>query len=549
MHICFVGSNPSHGIPIRSFQLSSILQIRLKFCEDYVHFFWSKISLRVQRKTQALSKKHSFKILPQFGWMFPHNSTLPAYNYSYVTNGHAKRNITDAPLACNTLTGPIKPDVLSRKQFCKKLLLPKPANSSDDGSWPETNIDGPISLVVQHQQVLSQSNQVTHRIWILLGEIHRMETSCPSPSMSVLDFVGHVAQNSGGCSVDLMLEEWAGSISGGRSPVQRISTPMSKFNEFFRDCSNRSQISLSQTPSTPQCYQYIVDHNLRVTYADPRYEILGSHPARRHRETDAIAKLLLDFGNSTKPNASPSFLTAMENIAKADIIPKDFITVRRVRRLEYLLACMKEPHVHTSTQEKLIQLFNMVLADTIPVAIHSCPLMRSQLASLDEPYKTRLVHAHRAIAWRKKKRYEKRNLGPVLEALIRRPGDLTTVQHMQIMENSVTRWLAMSLDVYVISRSLRRWNKSTGADPHTPCVIVVFAGYAHTRRISQLLPALSPTDTIYSVHNSLHNRSGHSTAEQCISLKEAHVQPNSDESVGSLNYFSRLRTHPVPPTI
>lgn len=111
-----------------------------------------------------------------------------------------------------------------------------------------------------------------------------------------------------------------------------------------------------------------------------------------------------------------------------------------------------------------------------------------------------------------------------------------TSQHIADLQTAL---LCGMMDMYTICRSLRQWNTrhqasrdfKFAAAPRVPCVIVLFAGNAHTDHIKTILPRLSPTDVLYDIPN---------TQSQCLSLKKDYVCQPTDQSMGTLQYYRAI---------
>lgn len=514
------------------------------------HLFGAKKSRFSKRGHKVMNQKN---VTTTVGVTFlakiqkPHkkNNSVAVVGMSQFVNSptNQRRSVTDADTACSDLAGLLRSGV-GRSRFCEMLLLPRHMPVMASLGWRAGwKISGPVSLRMLHQQIVQSdaSASISHRIWILLGEIHTMDTLCPADDdlvMEVSEFVPRVASNSRGCSVDLMLEERTAAISGGAPQLRTEDSPMTLFNRFFSHCSNTPYATLARMVNPPPCFQYMTENNLRVTYIDPRYEVLVNHPPNRWQLEDGliVGRLLMNLGNE-RDQPFP----VMIEIINSPHIPIDQITGRRIRRLQFMLAKARvTPDTYWTTQAARQML--LVLADMLPVAIYMTPLLRSQLGFMDEPHKSRLLHAFRAHTWSRQLRWETYWLPRAFRKYLN--GLPLSAEKVEMF---ITSLLSDTVDMYTISRSMRRWNetKTTGADPHTACVVIVYAGDHHAKTIARVLPSMNPTDMLYCIASST---DPHGKAQQCVSLTADAVCALSNESVGSLRYYANIaHSTPVAP--
>lgn len=478
----------------------------------------------------------------------------------YYTN-LSPRNVKDA--ACAAFVASLRNN--TRENFCRNLLLSDPRNSE---GWPPEQLEGPVSIHVVHQQVFRQDpNDGGHRIWILLGEFHdRLHLCDPANIVSVEQFLENITRNIGNCAADFMIEATPGSISGGVILDPAMVSPMSDMSVFFQPCSDHSfeQLhTMKQTGASPACYDLMIKNNLRVTYVDPRMQVAKDHPAKRLREPDSVgaAELLRSLLDRHRPQTSSERFNALSNLVMKDTVPRDNLTRRRAHRFlcdmtRFVRLRNLDPHHFSLLARRLL----LLLEDVIPVAFYMTPTIQSQIEYIDEPYASRILHAFRSSAWEGKLFHDRfetchkelrtllyENLyTPVQQQFPPDTGAIDIfLRTMEITRASSTRCethcninlTSGILDMYTICRSLRRWNTEDianrdfkyGAAPRVPCVIVVYAGAAHTEHIHSILPRLSPTDTLYAYTTS--------RKRQCVSLDKQYVLKLNDYGEGTLAFY------------
>lgn len=470
----------------------------------------------------------------------------------YFYNAQSPRTVEDA--ACDRLSESLRGK--TRQAFCRDLLLGNQDQTIPQ--WPVAHLDGPVCMSVLHQQILQPRCQQTNRLWVLLGDRHTTGVRCGQQlahSQVVHEFVELICQNVSNCVVDLMIEEKPRRISGGAPRMPVVDCPLTECSSFFRECNHRSFQELHNLTNEikPECYKYMVRNNVRVTYVDPRHNILLNHPSRWQHQTDEFRDAAAKLRAVSSARSAGEFFDAMHDFVDSIPVPHDDVTKRRVLRLKFYISFTGCPSRDARTDEGrvtfLANLWRTVLQDIMPIVFYMTPLIQSQLEYIDEPHKSIILHAFRASAWEGRLIWPKHLPDTIFREVLR---DTLCVRHRGTVFSSVSRtdlvsslksmsasMLFGSMDMYIICRSLRRWNTKGavsrnrdcryGAAPHIPCVIVLFAGAEHIFHLKSILPRLGPTDVLYTIPET--------PGSQCLFLAESHVCKMSDQSVGTLQYY------------